>query len=137
MKHLVLDSWGIVAWFKNQQPTAQAVRDLLDAAERREVRLIMNIVNVGEVFYIAAKYNDLKYAERVLHMLRTRAYIESAPDELVMKAAHLKARYKISYADAFAAVTAMRAKAPLLTGDLELRDLALREKEVAIEWIGA
>jgi uncharacterized protein len=60
----------------------------------------------------------------------------SAHDELVMLAATLKARYAISYADGFAAATALLQDAPLVTGDPELRAMAAKEKTLQLEWIG-
>jgi predicted nucleic acid-binding protein len=53
-----------------------------------------------------------------------------------MQASNLRARHAISYADAFAAATAMARKSPLVTGDPELRVLAQREKTLNVEWIG-
>jgi predicted nucleic acid-binding protein len=53
-----------------------------------------------------------------------------------MAAATLKARYPISYADGFAAATAMLRQAPLVTGDPELRAMAKKEKVLRLEWLG-
>ncbi len=50
MADLVLDAWAVMVWLKGQQPAADRMRALLEAADRRECRLTMNIVNVGEVF---------------------------------------------------------------------------------------
>jgi len=52
-----------------------------------------------------------------------------------MKAAGLKARHAISYADAFAAATAIDCELPLVTGDPELRAVADTEKALLLEWI--
>ncbi len=51
-----------------------------------------------------------------------------------MKAARLKARFPISYADAFAAATAREENAILVTGD---RDFKVLEKEriVSVDWL--
>jgi predicted nucleic acid-binding protein len=53
-----------------------------------------------------------------------------------MLAASLKARYAISYADGFAAATALLQEAPLITGDSELRAIAVEEKGLHVGWIG-
>ena len=53
---------------------------------------------------------------------------------LVFAAAHLKARYPISYADAFAAALAKQNQARLMTGDPEFKAV---EPEVAIHWLPA
>jgi predicted nucleic acid-binding protein len=96
----------------------------------------MNIVNVGEVFYICVKARNMAYGRRVLETLHPRITTISAHDELVMLAATLKARYAISYADGFAAATALLQNAPLVTGDPELRVMAAKEKALRLEWIG-
>ena len=117
MRNLVFDAWAIMAWLKDQQPAAGRVRLLLEAADRREVRLAMNIVNLGEVLYLSAKARDIAYGRRVLETLQPRVITVSAHDELVMLAATLKVRHAISYADAFAVATALLQEAPLVTGD--------------------
>ncbi len=137
MPDLVLDAWAIMAWLKGQQPAAEQVRLLLEAADGRDRRLVMNIVNLGEVFYLSVKARNVAFGKRVLLNLRPRMAIVSASDELVMQASNLKARHAISYADAFAAATAIAHKLPLVTGDQELRVMAKQEKTLKLEWIGA
>ena len=135
MPELVLDAWAVMAWLKGQQPAAEQVRLLLDAADRRERSLVINIVNLGEIFYLSVKAKNVAYGERVLKGLRPRIAVISATDELVMQAASLKAKHAISYADAFAAVTAMARESPLVTGDPELRVVADREQTLTLAWI--
>ena len=132
---IVLDAWAVMAWLKGQQPGAERVRLLLEAAERREQNLLMNIVNLGEVFYLSVKARDLPYGKRVLDTLRPRLTIIPATDSLVMAAATLKSRHAISYADAFAAATALIRDAPLVTGHPELQTMAGNEKNMKLEWI--
>ena len=136
MRDLVLDAWAVMVWLKGQQPAGDRVRALLEAADRRESRLSMNIVNVGEVFYLSVKARNLAYGQRVLQTLQPRVTTVSAHDELVMLAATLKAGHAISYADGFAAATALLQDAPLVTGDPELRAMAAKEKALQLEWIG-
>ena len=135
MPDLILDSWGVIAWLKGQEPAAGRMRSLLEAAERREHRLGMNVINLGEVFYISAKAKDIAYGERVLKDLRRRISLTPADDQMVMNAALLKARYAISYADAFAAGTALLHKVPLVTGDPELKQIAESNSMLRLQWI--
>lgn len=51
-----------MAWIKGQQPAAKKVRSLFEAAERDERKLLMNIVNLGEVFYVSVKHKTLDTA---------------------------------------------------------------------------
>jgi uncharacterized protein len=133
---MVLDAWAVMAWLKGQQPAAERIRSLLEAAERGEQKLLINIVNLGEVFYLSVKARDRAYGQRVLDMLRPRLTVIPAANSLVMAAATLKSRHAISYADAFAAATALLRDAPLVTGDPELQTMAGEEKNLKLEWIG-
>lgn len=135
MPHLVLDAWAIMAWLKGQSPASERVRLLLDATDRGDQKLFMNIVNLGEIFYLSSRAKNVTYGERVLISLQARIAIVSASDELVMRAARLKAAHTISYADAFAAATAIVHQLPLVTGDPELRTMAEREKTLKLHWI--
>lgn len=55
-----------------------------------------------------------------------------AEQALVERAAHVRARHSISYADAFCVATAHRLDASVLTGDPEFRAV---EDEIPIIWI--
>lgn len=93
----------------------------------------MNEINIGEVYYSRARASSIEGAEAFLELLPTLP-IRPVPNtyEHVLEAARLKARYAISYADAFAVATARREKATLVTGDPELRAV---EQLVPILWI--
>lgn len=132
----MLDSWAVMAWLKGQNPASDQVRALFSACRRQEVKLLINILNVGEIFYLSAKSKNTRYGERVISGLRSRVAVVSANDDLVMYAATLKARYAISYADAFAAATAITHRSSLVTGDRELRTLADHHKALKLLWLG-
>jgi predicted nucleic acid-binding protein len=53
--------------------------------------------------------------------------------EDVIAAGRIKAIHALSYADCFAAATAIRMQAPLVTGDPEFKSLG---KQLPIDWIG-
>jgi hypothetical protein len=46
-----------------REPATTSVREMLDAAERAEVRLLMSAINVGEVYYFLKKSYGEVYAE--------------------------------------------------------------------------
>jgi predicted nucleic acid-binding protein len=128
----LLDSYAILALL-NDEPGAQFVADLLRAGARDEDLLLVNEINVGEVYYIVAKHRSLSEAERVLR------YLETLPLEIVsngyaevIDAARVKARFPLSYADAFAVATAIRLGVCLVTGDPEF---AAVEDTVDIVWL--
>jgi ribonuclease VapC len=133
---VVLDSWIVIAWLKDQPPGAQRMSSLWTQAARRVIRVLINVVNVGEIFYLTAKVKDVKAAEMVLENLRKRPVeLVGAPEDLVMEAARLKARYPIAYGDAIAVATARRRGCRLATGDPELRRLE-EDGVVELDWAG-
>lgn len=135
-RDIVLDAWPVMVWLKGQEPAAGRVRALLEASGRGERRLLMNIVNLGEVFYLSVKARDLGYGQQVLETLRPRMTVLPAHDDLVMLSAALKARHPISYAEGFAIATALLQDAPLATGDPEIRAVAATEARLRLEWLG-
>ena len=54
------------------------------------------------------------------------------PNDLIYRAAELKARYPISYADAFALAMALEHSAVLVTGDPEFRQVEHLVKVVRV-----
>jgi ribonuclease VapC len=110
--------------------------ELWRKADAGQVQLLMSIINLGEVFYLVAKARSEMAANVVLKNLKTRQLEAlSVSDALVLHAATLKARHPISYADAFAAATAIERSAPLVTGDPEMRALAV--EGLRLNWAGA
>ena len=85
----------------------------------------MNEINIGEVYYIIAKVRSSQKAEEFLHRLETLP-IQPRANAFsdVLEAAKMKAQFPISYADAFAISTALRAPAVVVTGDPEFHAVA-------------
>lgn len=111
------------------------VRAALDAAAAGRVAAYLSLINLGEVLYIEERQRGLVHAEHVL------AAVDSLPVKIlpvtrptVLAAAHVKARYALSYADAFAIVAAQDHQAVLLTGDPEFAPL-VDAGIVAVDWL--
>jgi predicted nucleic acid-binding protein len=131
----VLDTWAVIAWLRDESGAARVERLWAEAAAGK-LRLLMSAVNIGEVFYITARWRSLTDAEIVMrHLQELPLEICPAPNTLIWGAARVKAQHRLSYADAFAVATALRESATLVTGDPEVR--AVGEKGVVrVEWIG-
>ena len=121
----MLDAWALLALLQKEEPAATRVRQLLEEATLAQVELFISIINLGEVFYRVGKVKGESAAQETLDALGQLAMtivpVESDP---IWAAARLKIHHAISYADAFAAVTAMAVDAVLVTGDPELAALA-------------
>ena len=127
----LLDSFALLAYL-NDESGGTHIQELLALAEERKCRIVMCMVNLGEVLYITERKKGLPLAQSVL------ALVESLPVELldasrdlVLDAAHLKAHYALSYADAFAVASALREQATVLTGDPEFEAVA---DLIKVEW---
>jgi len=131
MSVLVLDAWAVLAFLQREGPAAVVVRRLLRRAARGNVRLRMNVVNLGEVYYRLIQTTGSERAAARLHQLR-RLPIDVLParEALALSAAKMKAAHAISYADAFAIATAKAENARLVTGDPEI--LALPRSVVSV-----
>jgi predicted nucleic acid-binding protein len=112
---VVLDSWAVLDFLADREPAAPAVARLLE----RE-RPFMSWVNLGEVYYIVHRRHGEDAASDAIDDLRPLLRPELPGEDRVLDAARLKADHRMSYADAFAAATAMAYDADLWTGDPEL-----------------
>lgn len=129
-KKKVLDSYALLAFLEKEGAYAR-IQDLL-ATE--DAPVFMNAVNVGEVFYILSRQRGDRAAEYFLSVILPGLPISVLDNSFdnVIAAARLKAKHAMSFADCFAAATAIRENAVLVTGDPEFRKLG---KAVTVEWI--
>lgn len=135
---LVLDSWAVLAWLADE-PAARRVAQIFDQAATHERRLFLSTVNAGEVYYRHAKHAGPDRAEDLLRDLRRGAVpvrLVGATHGRVWRAARLKARHPVAYADAFAAALAKELDLPVLTGDPDFAILE-RSGECRVEWLAS
>jgi predicted nucleic acid-binding protein len=119
MAHFVLDSYAMLAFFRNEKG-AEQVKQLLHEASLNKHELYMTCINAGEVFYITHRKEGVEKAVLAWKgLMQFPIHISDADLEFTLAAAKLKAKYSISYADAFAAALTIKRKATLITGDDE------------------
>jgi predicted nucleic acid-binding protein len=130
----VLDSWALMA-FLQDEPAAEEVEKLLLKAAADKHRLLLCVVNWGELYYSIARTEGNAVAEQKAAELATLA-IELVPVsddlQLVREAAKLKASKKMAYADCFAAALAKLRGVEVVTGDPEFKEV---EAEVKVAWL--
>ena len=130
----VLDSWALLAFFEDE-PAAEEVDKLLAGADRGTHRLLLSVVNWGEVYYITMRKVSQEAAEqkaKEMAILPIELVPVQADLHLVRQVAIYKARGKLPYADAFAAALAKLSNAELITGD---HDFKAVEDEIKIRWL--
>lgn len=130
----VFDSFAFLAFFQ-AEPAGSKVRELLERAQRGEVRLAITTVNLGEVVYRTERQHGLERAQEVLAKIAEyEPTVVEVDRELALAAAHLKARHKMAYADCLAAALAQRLDAAVVTGD---PDFSQVEGVIPVEWLPA
>jgi predicted nucleic acid-binding protein len=130
----VLDSWALIA-FLEDEPAADAVEKLLAQAAAEKHKLLLSVVNWGEIYYNTMREVSQKAAEQQARAIATLPIeIVGVGDDLTIarQAAIYKATHKMSDADCFAAALARIRNCELLTGDPEFKAL---EKEIKINWL--
>jgi len=129
---VVLDSYAVLAYI-NDEPASEKVQEYLDLGKEGKAELYMNVVNLGEVYYVLSRRKGTDVANLAVALLKKEPITFIITDErLSLMAGRIKAFHRMSYADAFAAATAIDLDAVLLTGDDEFRSV---EDRVKIEWL--
>ena len=132
MPSYVLDSFAMLAFLENE-PGAERVISLLEEAGQGKCRIVMSLINLGEVLYITERERGLPKAQEVLAAVeQLPVQVLPADSEAVFAAAHVKAHCRLSFADAFAAAAAQRCAGVLITGDPEFSAV---QSEIRIDWL--
>ncbi len=129
---IVLDSFAVLAYLQAEKG-AQQVKELLHQAANGQLTVQMTVINLGEVYYITSRAYGQERAEEVLAMLRHLPIKLVVVDEkLALEASRIKAKYPLSYADAFAVTLAQHHGIPVITGDPEFSCV---ENLVSVKWL--
>jgi ribonuclease VapC len=128
----ILDSFAVLA-FLNAEDGAARVEAVLHMAQHRRARVCLSAINLGEVLYIVEREQGQPLAQRSLAAINQLPIdILDATCERVFAAAHVKAHYRLSYANAFAVAAAQELDGIVLTGDPEFTAV---QSLVRVEWL--
>lgn len=118
MKEYVLDANAVIRYFGiGDTGGGEKVRELFEQAERGRAQLTMSVVNLGEVLYILLKFVGEETALQYIKTLQPAVVMVGVNSGQAIEAATLKHRYKLGYADSYAAVLAMTNRATLVSAD--------------------
>jgi predicted nucleic acid-binding protein len=119
-RRYVLDANALIGLLEDRSGTAPRVRRLLEEALRQDLPLLLSAVNWGEVFYISWRQHGEANA-RLADVKLRQLPIAVMPADLdrATRAAALKQKHNLGYADAFAAELAIERGAWLVTADPE------------------
>ena len=125
----VLDSWALIAFFEDE-PAADAVEKLLAQAAAEKHKLLLSVVNWGEIYYNTMREVSQEAAEQQARAIAALPIdIVGVGDDLTLarQAVIFKATHKMSYADFFAAALAKVKNSELKWAD----DLGKKERASA------
>jgi predicted nucleic acid-binding protein len=129
---IIIDSYTLLAYLQGEAGE-QRVAEILEQAQRGEQVVAISLINLGEVLYITERKIGIFSAQEVLWAIQQLPIqILEVDQHLVFKAAHIKANYPISYADAFVVAAAQDHSAIVLTGDPEFHAV---ENLIQLEWL--
>jgi predicted nucleic acid-binding protein len=132
VKKYVMDSFAMIAFFEDE-PGADRVALILKSLIDRKAKAYMSVINWGEIYYNTMREQGVETAEKVIGQLKQYPIeLVGADQNLTYEAAKLKGRYKIAYADCFAAALSRRLNALVVTGDSEFEKFG---DECSIQWI--
>lgn len=124
VRRYVLDANALIGFFEDRKGTAGKIERLVGEALRQDLPLLMSAVNWGEVFYTAWRRHGEAQARQAEARLQEMPIVVIAVDrERASRAAALKQKHGLGYADAFAAELAMERGAWLVTADPEFSKL--------------
>jgi predicted nucleic acid-binding protein len=124
MRRYVLDANALIGFFEGRETAAGKVRQMLSEAIRLDRPLFMSAVNWGEVFYMEWRHHgEVKAREAEAYLYRLPIAVIAADLERATRAATLKQKHNLGYADSFAAELAMERSAWLVTADPEFSKL--------------
>jgi ribonuclease VapC len=132
MKRYVLDSYAMIAYFEDE-PGADRVAQILRQLIQGKAKGYMSVVNWGEVYYNTMREEGVAEAEKVILQLdKFPIQVVEVNRDFAYEAAKLKGKYRIAYADCFAAALSLKLNASLVTGDSEFKKL---KERISIQWI--
>jgi predicted nucleic acid-binding protein len=118
MTEYVLDANAVLRYFGvGAGKGVEKVRNLFEQAERKQAHLSMSVINMGEVLYVLLKHLDEQTASGYVRTLQHAVTMVEADVNMAVQAATLIHRYKLGYADSFAAALALDSKSTLVSAD--------------------
>ncbi len=132
MRNYVFDASALLVFFYGRDGT-QRIEEILGQAETGEAAVRMCVVNWGEIYYSIWKTEGPQVADQKLEQISHLAIeLVEVDVPLAKHAATLKAKYKLPYADCFAAATAQQEKARLVTSDPDFKAV---QRQLKILWL--
>ncbi len=132
-KNYILDSFAILVYLGGEEGENK-VKEILQEASRGEINAMLFLISLGEVMYISERSRGLAKAQESLALIEDLPIeVLPADRQLVLRAASIKARCPVAYADAFVIAAAQSMEGIIVTGDPEFEVV---DELISIEWVG-
>jgi predicted nucleic acid-binding protein len=131
MKEYVLDANALVRLYRDA-PGADTVDHLVHQARAGKARLSISVANLGEVLHVLSRFIRPDEALRFIEKTQDAVQAVSIDQKASLDAAMLRIRYKLGFADSFAAELALRMGAALVTADPDFEKLGKQLKVLAL-----
>ena len=136
MKLYILDACALVALLQDE-PGADEVAAVFNAANNDEAKIIINKVNLLEVYYDAYRSRGKEQADLMISEMKKRPIEINAEmsDEIFNEAGRLKASYRVSLADSIALAQTIAVDGELLSADHHEFDVIEGNEPIRFYWI--
>jgi ribonuclease VapC len=122
----------LLAYFQ-AEPGGKKVRKLLKDASTGGAGVFLSTISLGEIYYIISRKRGEETALGIVEdIFQLPVELLEATTDRVLAAAGIKARYPISYADAFVVSAAEEFSATVVTGDPEFKEA---EARISVRWL--
>jgi len=135
-KIYVLDACALIAALSDEEG-ADSVVDVYKEVLLGDAELVMNVVNLLEVYYDDYRHHGKECADKMISNVKALSIkiITETDDALFAEAGRLKANYRISLADSFALAQANVLGGILLTSDHHELDVIEAKEPIKFLWI--
>ena len=136
MTKYVLDACALIALL-NEEEGSSKVAALYEESSNGKAEIVINKVNLLEVYYGYLRENGELFAERQLHAVENSIIKINniISNELFRQAGKMKGVYKMSLADALAVAQAVILDAVLVTSDHHELDAIDKANVIKLLWI--
>lgn len=130
----ILDTSALLTYIEEEEGS-EYVEDLLIRGEKGDVVIYVAFISLMEVFYITAKEKDESEALNRVKLIQSLAVrVEESNENLNVRAGTLKAKNRISVADAYIAALCQEYNGILIHKDPEFEKMSPTVKEFKLPY---
>lgn len=132
MKSYVLDASALLRFIEDG-PGAGRIEDLINQAESGRASLCISAVNWGEIYCVIYRTEGASQAETFSGQFGILPIdVVEADRSRAEHAGRFRGKFRLPYADAFAAALAVEKAASLVTADYDFKDV---DEVIAVEFL--